>query len=44
VERNDALIARLISHQFPLEQAPQALEFAMGNPTEVMKVVIRGDQ
>ncbi|MBV9472546.1 MAG: alcohol dehydrogenase catalytic domain-containing protein [Solirubrobacterales bacterium] len=44
VERNDALIARLISHQFPLEQAPQALQFAMGNPTEVMKVVIRGDQ
>jgi threonine dehydrogenase-like Zn-dependent dehydrogenase len=41
VERNGDSIARLISHEFPLEQAPAALSFAMGNPTKVMKVVIR---
>jgi threonine dehydrogenase-like Zn-dependent dehydrogenase len=43
VERNDPFLARLISHEFALEQAPEALRFAMSNPTEVMKVVIRGD-
>jgi threonine dehydrogenase-like Zn-dependent dehydrogenase len=43
VERNDPLLARLISHEFTLEQAPEALRFAMSNPTEVMKVVIRGE-
>ena len=40
VERNDALLARLVSHEFPLEQAPEAMRFAMSNPTEVTKVVI----
>jgi threonine dehydrogenase-like Zn-dependent dehydrogenase len=43
VERNHSLLARLISHEFTLEQAPEALRFAMSNPTEVMKVVIRGE-
>ncbi len=43
VERNGAAIERLISHQFPLAQAPDALRFAISNPTEVMKVVIRGE-
>jgi threonine dehydrogenase-like Zn-dependent dehydrogenase len=43
VERNGALLARLISHEFPLAQAPEALRFAISNPTEVMKVVIRGE-
>jgi hypothetical protein len=33
----------MISQEFPLEQAPEALRFAIGNPTEVMKVVIRGE-
>jgi threonine dehydrogenase-like Zn-dependent dehydrogenase len=42
VQRNGELIARLISHEFPLEQAPDAIRFAISNPTEVMKVVIRG--
>jgi threonine dehydrogenase-like Zn-dependent dehydrogenase len=32
----------MISHQFPLAEAPQALQFAMDNPRDVMKVVIRG--
>jgi threonine dehydrogenase-like Zn-dependent dehydrogenase len=43
VERNGATIARMISHQFALEQAPEALRFAMDNPSDVMKVVIRGE-
>jgi L-gulonate 5-dehydrogenase len=43
VERNAGLLSRLVSHRFALEQAPEALRFAMGNPTEVMKVVIGGE-
>jgi L-gulonate 5-dehydrogenase len=43
VERNGSMLARLVSHEFPLEQAPDALRFAMSNPNEVMKVVIRGE-
>ncbi len=43
VERNSALIARMISHRFPLEQAPDALQFAIENPSDVMKVVIGGE-
>jgi threonine dehydrogenase-like Zn-dependent dehydrogenase len=43
VERNPALLAGLISHEFSLGEAPDALRFAMSNPTEVMKVVIRGE-
>ena len=43
VERNGPALARMISHQFPLTESPQALRFAMDNPSDVMKVVIRGD-
>jgi threonine dehydrogenase-like Zn-dependent dehydrogenase len=43
VERNGDLLARLISHEFALAQAPDALRFAISNPTEVMKVMIRGE-
>lgn len=43
VERNPEAVGRLVSHEFALTQAPEALRFAMSNPTEVMKVVIRGD-
>jgi L-gulonate 5-dehydrogenase len=43
VERNGQLLARLVSHQFPLREAPEALRYAMDNPNEVMKVVIRGE-
>ncbi len=43
VERNTAILARLISHEFPLERAPEAIEFAIEHPAEVMKVVIRVD-
>ena len=43
VERNADALARLISHEFDLGQAPEAMRFAMSNPTEVMKVVIRSE-
>jgi threonine dehydrogenase-like Zn-dependent dehydrogenase len=43
VERNPQLLAQLISHRFALDEAPEALRFAIENPTEVMKVVI-GDE
>ena len=42
VERHAGLLAELVSHRFALERAPEALRFAMENPTEVMKVVIGG--
>jgi L-gulonate 5-dehydrogenase len=43
VERNAPALTGLISHEFALPQAPEALRFAMSNPNEVMKVVIRGE-
>lgn len=42
VERNGGPLARLISHQFGLDEAPAAIRFAMSNPADVMKVVITG--
>jgi threonine dehydrogenase-like Zn-dependent dehydrogenase len=42
VERNAAWLARLVSHEFGLDRAPEAIRFAISNPAEVMKVVIRG--
>ena len=42
VERNGDRLAPLVTHEFPLDRAPEALVFAMENPTDVMKVVIRG--
>jgi threonine dehydrogenase-like Zn-dependent dehydrogenase len=43
VERNADALARLVSHEFALSEAPEAIRFAMSNPTEVMKVVIRDE-
>jgi threonine dehydrogenase-like Zn-dependent dehydrogenase len=43
VERNAELVSHLISHEFPLERAPEAIEFAIEHPAEVMKVLIRVD-
>lgn len=40
VERNPETIGGLISHEFPLARAPEAMTFAVSNPTEVMKVLI----
>jgi threonine dehydrogenase-like Zn-dependent dehydrogenase len=39
--RNPDVVARMVSHEFALEDAPEAIRFAMSNPTKVMKVVIR---
>jgi L-gulonate 5-dehydrogenase len=41
VERNSAQVERLITREFPLERAPDALRWAMENPAEAMKVVIQ---
>ena len=41
VERHGPLLARLVSHEFGLDEAPEAIRFAMDHPAEVMKVVIR---
>lgn len=38
--RGDAL-AGLVTHEFPLEETPAAIEYAMEHPAEVMKAVIR---
>ncbi|HEY1566904.1 MAG TPA: zinc-binding dehydrogenase, partial [Solirubrobacteraceae bacterium] len=43
VEGSPVSLALLISHEFALDQAPEAIRFAMSNPTEVMKVVIRDE-
>ncbi|MFZ0043347.1 MAG: alcohol dehydrogenase catalytic domain-containing protein [Solirubrobacteraceae bacterium] len=43
VQRHGEAMGRLISHEFALPEAPDALRFAIDNPTEVMKVVIRNE-
>lgn len=43
VERHRSLLARLVTHEYPLERAPEAIAFAMEHPTDVMKVVIGGE-
>ncbi len=43
VQRNPGLLGRLISHEFGLDEGPEALRFAMTNPDAVMKVVIHGE-
>jgi L-gulonate 5-dehydrogenase len=43
VERNVGILEQLVSHRFALERAPEALRFAMDNPTKVLKVVIGGE-
>lgn len=39
-EQNEGKLARLVTHEYPLERFPEGLRFAIDNPTEVMKVVI----
>jgi hypothetical protein len=34
----------LVTHEFPLEQAPDAIKFAIENPADVMKTVVRVDR
>jgi threonine dehydrogenase-like Zn-dependent dehydrogenase len=40
VERNGDQLENLITQEFPLERAPEALRWAMDHPAEAMKVVI----
>jgi len=40
--RRDAA-AGLVTHEFALEQAPEAIAYAIANPAEVMKAVVRVD-
>ena len=40
VEAHRESLERLISRRFPLDEAPEAVGYAMDNPEEVMKVVI----
>jgi threonine dehydrogenase-like Zn-dependent dehydrogenase len=40
VERNGDELENLITQEFPLERAPEALRWAMDHPAEAMKVVI----
>lgn len=41
VEAHGEELSKLVSHEFPLDRAPEALTFAMEHPAEVMKVVIK---
>jgi len=41
VERHADALAHLVSDEFPLERAPEAIDHAIRNPAEVMKVIIR---
>jgi L-gulonate 5-dehydrogenase len=38
--RNADVISKLISRRFPLEEAPEAIAWAMANPAEALKVVV----
>src|SRR5215211_1710189 len=40
VERHSDSLERLITQEFPLERAPEAVRFAMEHPADAMKVVI----
>jgi threonine dehydrogenase-like Zn-dependent dehydrogenase len=40
VERHGDRLERLVTHEFPLERAPEALRWAMDHPADAMKVVI----
>jgi L-gulonate 5-dehydrogenase len=41
VARRHEALSGLVTHEFPLEQAPEAIVYAMRHPAEVMKAVIR---
>jgi threonine dehydrogenase-like Zn-dependent dehydrogenase len=41
VSRRRELAARLVTHEYPLDRAPDAIAFALDHPAEVMKAVVR---
>ncbi len=40
VRRWEHAVTPLLTHDFPLEDAPEAIAYASGNPTEVMKAMV----
>jgi threonine dehydrogenase-like Zn-dependent dehydrogenase len=44
VARRSDAAAKLVTHEFPLAQAPQAIAYAIDHPAEVMKAVVRIDR
>jgi threonine dehydrogenase-like Zn-dependent dehydrogenase len=40
VTRRQAALASLVTHEFSFEQAPEAIRFAIDNPSEVMKAIV----
>ena len=43
VSRRRDAAAGLVTHEFPLERAPEAIAYAIEHPVEVMKAVVRLD-
>ena len=43
VARRRTVAAGLVTHQFALDEAPRAIDYAMHHPAEVMKAVVRLD-
>jgi threonine dehydrogenase-like Zn-dependent dehydrogenase len=43
VSRRRDVAASLVTHQFTLDEAPKAIDYAMHHPAEVMKAVVRVD-
>lgn len=43
VSRRRDVAASLVTHQFALDEAPKAIDYAMHHPAEVMKAVVRLD-
>ena len=43
VRRRQDAASRLVTHEFTLEQAPEAIVYAIEHPAEVMKAVVRVD-
>lgn len=41
VARHRDVAAGLVTHEFPLERAPEAIAYAIAHPAEVMKAVVR---
>jgi len=41
VARREGDLRGLVTHEFPIEETPRAIAYAMEHPTEVMKAVIR---
>jgi threonine dehydrogenase-like Zn-dependent dehydrogenase len=43
VAKREGALRGLVTHEFPLEETPAAIEYAIRHPADVMKAVIRLD-